>query len=77
MSLTKVFKPAELVLVFFLTNQKQEKLSEAKMVIDPPTTMKASKGEESLSFTVDLSGFASVCMQIYKLPAVHHKSGYI
>ena len=62
-TLTKVFKDNQLVLVFFLTNQKQERLSGVSLVVTPPTTMKAATGAggHDLTFTSDLTGFANVC----------------
>ena len=62
--MTKVFKDDELILVFYLTNQKQEKLLGVTLNITPPTTMKGRTGVggHDLSFTVDLGGFANVCV---------------
>ncbi len=65
MSLTKIFKPDELVLIFNITNQKQDKLSGVTIAIDPPTATKATsgKGEQDLALTFDLAGFANVMLK--------------
>lgn len=42
-SLTKVLKPDHLVVVIFLTNQKQSEQSEVTLSIEPPSNMKVCK----------------------------------
>ena len=42
-SLTKVLKPDHLVVVIFLTNQKQNEQSEVTLAIEPPSNMKVYK----------------------------------
>lgn len=42
-SLTKVLKPDHLVVVIFLTNQKQSEQSEVTLAIEPPSNMKVYK----------------------------------
>ena len=41
-SLTKVLKPDQLVVVIFLTNQKQSEQSGVTLTIEPPSNMKVS-----------------------------------
>lgn len=68
-ALTKVLKDDELVLVLYLTNQKQEMLSGVSLTVTPPTTMKVSSGS-STSFSTDLPGFGNVSK--FKVSAIFH-----
>ena len=60
-TLTKVFKPDELVVVIHVTNQNQASLSAVTMTIDPPSVMKAELvSEDKMETTMDLPGFGTV-----------------
>jgi hypothetical protein len=58
-----VLKPDQLVLVLFLTNQKQKDVTNASLTIETPSNMKATtpSGGKDLSLTTDIPGFGNVC----------------
>ena len=61
MSLTKVFKSDELVVVIHVTNQNQSSLPSVALTITPPSVMKTQLVSESNMETVlDLPGFGTV-----------------
>ena len=55
LTLTKVFKLDQLVVVIHVTNQKQTPLPAVTMKIDPPTTMKATLVEEGEGLETNMS----------------------
>ena len=57
-TLTKVLKPDQLVLVIFLTNQKQTEITGVNLSIELPSNMKTTSGE--LTLTTNISGFGNV-----------------
>ena len=61
-SLTKVLKPDQLVLVLFLTNQKQADVTGVSLTIEKPSNTMAITGEGStdLSLNTDIGGFGTV-----------------
>ncbi len=65
-SLTKILKSDQLVLVFYLTNQKQDKLLGVTLAVTPPTSIKATNGagEPNLTFSTELTGFSNVRMML-------------
>ena len=65
-TLTKVFKPDELVVVIHVTNQNQASLSAVTMTIDPPSVMKAELvSEDKMETIMDLPGFGTVRTLLY------------
>jgi len=70
-SLTKVLKPDQLVVVIFLTNQKQSQQSGVTLAVEPPSNMKAytASGETDLTLYTDIPGFGNVTHVITLLPS--------
>ena len=63
LSLTKVLKPDQLVLVLLMTNQTQKDLSNVSLTLETPSNMKATtpSGGKDLSLTTNINGFGNVC----------------
>ncbi|CAI8050729.1 AP-4 complex subunit epsilon-1 [Geodia barretti] len=61
LTVTKLVSPDQLVVVLFLTNQKQASLSDVTLSLKPSSnlTAKASSGVTDLSFKTSLTGFAT------------------
>jgi len=75
-TVTKVIKPKELVLVLFLTNQKQTNLVDVITSVNTSSNLEAklTNPHDSNSFLDQLSSFATVrnlCLELYDIIAVH------
>ncbi len=63
MSVTKVLKPDQLVVVLFVINQKQAEVSHVSLSLEKPSNTQATTltGVDDLSMSGDLGGFGTVC----------------
>ncbi len=61
-SVTKVLKPDQLVVVLFVTNQKQAEVSHVSLSVEKPSNTRATtlSGVNDLSMTTNLAGFGTV-----------------
>ncbi len=67
MSVTKVLKPDQLVVVLFVTNQKQAEVSHVSLSLEKPSNTRGTTlaGGEDLSKSGDLTGFGTVWYRTY------------
>ena len=61
-SVTKVLKPDQLVVVLFVTNQKQAEVTGVSVTMEKPSNTKATTGDgkEDLSVRSNIAGFGTV-----------------
>jgi AP-4 complex subunit epsilon-1 len=69
--MTKLLKPDQLVLVLFLTNQKQASLTGVSLSLKPSSNLQAKtgSGEVDLTFQTSLAGFATSIHVVTLVPS--------